>query len=81
MRTSKAMTAEKVSARAARASKSEPETTKRIFDKVHYALRHLGFRDAEARRAISRVAGMHDSSQPLTLEQALREAIHVATAA
>jgi 5-methylcytosine-specific restriction endonuclease McrA len=56
-------------------------TTTTIFAKVHFALRHLGFREAEARRAISRVAGMHDSSESLTLEQALREAIHVATAA
>jgi 5-methylcytosine-specific restriction endonuclease McrA len=50
-------------------------------DKLHAALRALGFREAEARRAIATVVKMHDRHEPLPLEQALREAVLVATAA
>jgi 5-methylcytosine-specific restriction endonuclease McrA len=56
-------------------------TAPATLEKVHLALRQMGFREAEARRAISRVISMHDSSESLALEQALREAILVATAA
>jgi hypothetical protein len=52
-----------------------------IFEKVRSALRTMGFRDVEARNAIATVVGMHDAREPPTLEQALREALRVATAA
>jgi hypothetical protein len=51
------------------------------FDKVHSALRGMGFRDVEARRAIAAVRGMHEADEPIELEQVLREAVLVATAA
>jgi len=51
------------------------------FDKVHSALRGTGFRDVEARRAIAAVRGMHEADEPFELEQVLREAVLVATAA
>ena len=57
-----------------------PETTA-IYEKVRSALRGLGFRDAQARRAVAAVARRHDSSEEPPLEQVLREAIHVAAAA
>ena len=52
-----------------------------IFEKVRLALCNMGFRGAEARRAIATVVRMHDLGEPLTMEQALREALAVATAA
>jgi 5-methylcytosine-specific restriction endonuclease McrA len=51
------------------------------FEKVHLALRGMGFRDAEARKATAAVAAMHRDSEPPGLEQALREAVLLATAA
>ena len=51
------------------------------FDKVHAALRGMGFRDVEARNAISVVRGMHDANEPPETSQLLREAVLVATAA
>jgi Holliday junction resolvasome RuvABC DNA-binding subunit len=51
------------------------------YEKVRSALRGLGFRDAQARRAVAAVARRHDSSEDPPLEQVLREAIHVAAAA
>jgi Holliday junction resolvasome RuvABC DNA-binding subunit len=48
------------------------------LEKVRFALRQMGFRDAQARRAIAEVAKMHGETP--TLEQALREALLVATA-
>jgi Holliday junction resolvasome RuvABC DNA-binding subunit len=51
------------------------------LEKVRLALRGLGFRDAEARRAVAAVANRHDPVEPLALEQALREALALATAA
>jgi 5-methylcytosine-specific restriction endonuclease McrA len=62
-----------------RVAQREAGTT--IFEKVRSALRNLGFRDAETRRAIAKVIEMSDPSRPPTLEQALREALVVATAA
>ena len=56
---------------------SQPKT----LDKVHAALRSLGFRDAEAKGAIAAVVKVHDPNEPLLLEQVLREAVLVATAA
>jgi hypothetical protein len=51
------------------------------LDKVHAALRSLGFRDSEARNAVATVVKLHDANEPLLLDQALREAVLVATAA
>jgi 5-methylcytosine-specific restriction endonuclease McrA len=51
------------------------------LEKVRLALRGLGFRDGEARRAVAAVAGVADPNEPLTPERLLREAILVATAA
>jgi hypothetical protein len=51
------------------------------FEKVRVALRRLGFREAEARKAVATVVRMHDPNESLALEQALREALLVATAA
>jgi hypothetical protein len=51
------------------------------IDKVRLALRGLGFRDVEARRAVAAVANGHDPHEPIVLERALREALSVATAA
>jgi 5-methylcytosine-specific restriction endonuclease McrA len=48
------------------------------LDKVRNALRNMGFQDAQARHAIAKVARMHDKVPPI--EQALREALLVATA-
>jgi 5-methylcytosine-specific restriction endonuclease McrA len=50
------------------------------FEKVRQALRTMGFRDTQARRAIAEVEGAHAGRDHPTLEQALREAILVATA-
>ena len=59
----------------------EREASATIFEKVRSALRTMGFRDVEARSAIATVVRMRDSREPPTLEQALREALRVATAA
>jgi hypothetical protein len=48
------------------------------LDKVRNALRNMGFLDTQARHAIAEVARMHDEAPPI--EQALREALLVATA-
>ncbi|HVR19779.1 MAG TPA: hypothetical protein VMS65_08785, partial [Polyangiaceae bacterium] len=52
-----------------------------IFEKVHRALRALGFRESEVFRAIQEVVTVHDAREPLDLERALRNALLVATAA
>jgi Holliday junction resolvasome RuvABC DNA-binding subunit len=52
-----------------------------IYEKVRSALRRMGFRDAQARRAVAVVAGRHNRSEMVSLEQTLREAIGVAAAA
>jgi 5-methylcytosine-specific restriction endonuclease McrA len=54
----------------------QPEAT---LDKVRRALRGLGFRDSEALRAVEAVARKH--AEPPSVEQALREALLVATTA
>jgi 5-methylcytosine-specific restriction endonuclease McrA len=59
----------------------QKKSTTRILEKVRLALRGMGFRSAQAERAIATVARMHDPGEPPTLEQALREALRVATAA
>ena len=59
---------------------ADPKTTV-MLEKVHVALRGMGFRDAEARRAIATVLGMHAENETLDLEQVLREAVLAATAA
>jgi 5-methylcytosine-specific restriction endonuclease McrA len=51
------------------------------FAKLQSALRGMGFRESEARKAVATVVGRHAPSDFLTLEQALREAVLVATAA
>jgi 5-methylcytosine-specific restriction endonuclease McrA len=56
-------------------------TTATILEKVRSALRSMGFRDAQARRAIAAVAGRHDPGEALDLTRTLRAAILVATAA
>jgi hypothetical protein len=53
----------------------------RTFEKVHTALRRMGFRDAQARKALATVLAVHHQGEPPTPEQALREAVLVATAA
>jgi Holliday junction resolvasome RuvABC DNA-binding subunit len=53
-------------------------TASRALEKVRLALTSMGFRDAEARRAIAQVEKMH--CYKLTVEQKLREAILVASA-
>jgi hypothetical protein len=57
------------------------ESRAATFEKVRLALRGLGFRDAQAKNSIARVARMHPLSESLTLEQVFREALSVATAA
>jgi hypothetical protein len=49
-----------------------------LFDKVRLALTTMGFRDAQARHAVELVQRLHPES--LSAEQALREAVLVATA-
>jgi 5-methylcytosine-specific restriction endonuclease McrA len=49
-----------------------------LFDKVHLALTTMGFREAQARHAVDHVQRLHPES--LSAEQALREAVLVATA-
>jgi 5-methylcytosine-specific restriction endonuclease McrA len=61
-----------------RSEASPPKTAPAVFEKVHLALRNLGFREAQARKAIVEVAESGDGP-PLTLEAALRTAILVAT--
>ena len=51
------------------------------LEKVRLALKNLGFRDGEARRAVAAVVCAHDPDEPLALERALREAVLFATAA
>jgi 5-methylcytosine-specific restriction endonuclease McrA len=51
------------------------------FAKLQSALRGMVFRESEARKAVATVVGRHAPSESLTLEQALREAVLVATAA
>jgi len=55
--------------------------TTAIYEKIRLALRNMGFRDVQARRAVAAVAGNHDPNEELPLEQVLREAIWVAMAA
>ena len=62
-------------ARVARASWSE------TLEKVRLALTGMGFRDVEARRAVGEVERQHAGLEPLTTEQALREALVAAMAA
>jgi len=61
-----------------REARERPRT---VFEKVHLALRVMGFREAQARRAIAEVERKHSAGEELALEQTLREALHVATAA
>ena len=49
-----------------------------VLEKVHVALRGMGFGDAQARRAVAEVRRAHDEPPPI--EQALREALFLATA-
>jgi 5-methylcytosine-specific restriction endonuclease McrA len=48
-----------------------------VLEKVHLALRGMGFGDAQARRAVAQVRSAHD--EPLPVEQSLREALFFAT--
>jgi Holliday junction resolvasome RuvABC DNA-binding subunit len=48
-----------------------------VFENVRLALKTMGFRDAPVRDAVAKVQRMHD--EPLTVEQALREALRVVT--
>ena len=57
------------------------DRTKTILEKVRLALRNMGFRGDQARRAILAIARMREANEPFTTEQALREALLVATAA
>jgi 5-methylcytosine-specific restriction endonuclease McrA len=49
-----------------------------VLEKVRLALQGMGFRDAQARRAVAEVGRAH--SERLPVEQALREALFFATA-
>jgi hypothetical protein len=49
-----------------------------VLEKVRLALRRMGFEHAQARRAVAEVRRAHD--EPLPVEQALREALFLATA-
>jgi energy-coupling factor transporter ATP-binding protein EcfA2 len=60
---------------------SERQATATIFEKVRSALRNMGFRDSQAREAVATVVRKHGARELLTLEQALRDALAVATAA
>jgi Holliday junction resolvasome RuvABC DNA-binding subunit len=51
------------------------------LEQVRLALRGLGFRDLEVRRALTAIASGHDANEPLALERALRDALFVLTAA
>jgi 5-methylcytosine-specific restriction endonuclease McrA len=62
--------------RGARQSVKAPST----MERVRSALKGMGFRDVEARRAVARVIGVHEDAQRLSLETALREALLAATA-
>jgi hypothetical protein len=55
--------------------------TTAMLEKVRLALRAMGFRENEARRAIVEVVKMHDGREPPGVEQTLREALLAATAA
>jgi 5-methylcytosine-specific restriction endonuclease McrA len=57
-----------------------PERRK-LFEKVRLALTTMGFRGAEARRAVAEVSKMHDLGTDLDLERVFREALRWATAA
>jgi 5-methylcytosine-specific restriction endonuclease McrA len=59
----------------------EAKQARTVFEKVHLALRTMGFREHQARRAIAEVMSKHEAKEPLAPEQALREALLVATAA
>jgi len=52
-----------------------------VLEKVHKALRAMGFHESEARRAIKKAMTAYDAREPLDLERALRSALLVATAA
>ncbi len=49
------------------------------LEKVRLALTGMGFRDAQARKAVAEVERRHDATGLPTLEEALREAVLVAT--
>ena len=49
-------------------------------ERVHLALKSMGFGDSEARMAVARVVSQHDVAEGLSVEQALREALLAATA-
>ena len=51
------------------------------FEKVRLALRAMGFRDGEARKAVTRLMATQDPNEPMALDRALREAVLIATAA
>jgi hypothetical protein len=57
----------------------EVREVREVLEKVRFALRGLGFRDDEARRAVAIVRAKCDG-QALGVETALREALRVATA-
>ena len=48
-----------------------------VREKLRFALKGLGFREHEARHAIQETE--RSQPEPLTIEQALREALRVAT--
>ena len=59
---------------------NSPEERAAVVDRVRLALRRMGFRDRQARDAVAEVSRRH-STEPLALEQTLREALLIATAA
>jgi 5-methylcytosine-specific restriction endonuclease McrA len=58
--------------------RTEPGAPASPLEKVHLVLKNLGFPEFQARRAVAEVAKMHEVAP--TVEQALREALFVATA-
>jgi Holliday junction resolvasome RuvABC DNA-binding subunit len=57
------------------------ESTEATLEKVRLALRSMGFRNDEVKRALVEVVRKHETREPLAVEQALREALLAATAA
>jgi 5-methylcytosine-specific restriction endonuclease McrA len=55
-------------------------TATNTMQRVHLALRTMGFRDSDARMAVARIESQHEDVEGLPVEQALREALLAATA-
>lgn len=72
--------ASEASGHAVRQERSPAASSPNTMQRVHQALKTMGFRDTEARMAVARVECLPDGVEGLSLEQALREALLAATA-